>query len=225
MKHSLLAILVAAAGVAGCSSGAPADQRMTESEFETKIASAISFDPALLKVGDRVVYFVKRTGETTTQKYSWSAVAEDKGAVWVENSVPFNVSRMVVKTKLERSGKMLEQWVGEPGGVPGQTYPSPKSGDAPKHVRDSASAKADEKQDIDRVTVGGKTYECTRVTTVLAYPDGRKSTMTNWFSKEVPFAPNPALGGLVKRQFGRLSMELIIGDRNAKAEMQIPSQK
>ena len=91
MKHSLLAILVAAAGVAGCSSGAPADQRMTESDFETKIASAISFDPALLKVGDRVVYFVKRTGETTTQKYSWSAVAEDKGAVWVENSVPFNV--------------------------------------------------------------------------------------------------------------------------------------
>ena len=75
----------------------------------------------------------------------------------------------------------------------------------------------------DRIVVGGKPYDCTRVTTVLAYPDGRKSTMTNWFSKEVPFGPTRALGGLVKRQFGRLSMELVTGDHNGKPEMQVPS--
>ena len=51
------------------------------------------------------------------------------------------------------------------------------------------------------------------------------AVMTNWFSREVPFAPTRTLGGLVKRQFGRLSMELVAGDRNGKPEMQIPSQK
>ena len=89
-------------------------------------------------------------------------------------------------------------------------------------MRDSAGAKADSKEEADRIVVGGKPYDCTRVTTVLAYPDGRKSTMTNWFSKDVPFAPTRALGGLVKRQFGRLTMELISGDHNAKPELLIP---
>jgi hypothetical protein len=130
---------------------------------------------------------------------------------------------MIVKSKVDRSGKLLEQWVGEPGGIPGQTYPSPKSGETPRQVRDSGSAKADSKEEPDRVVLGGKSYACTKVTTVLAYPDGRKSTMTNWFSKEVPFAFTSAHGGLLKRVFGRLSMELVIGDRSGKPEMQIPA--
>jgi len=222
MKKALLAILL----VAGCSSsGGGGGAQKSEADFENEIASAIMFDPALLKAGDRVIYFVKRAGESETQKYSWSAVAEDRTGIWIENSRPWNASRMVVKSKLDRSGKLLEQWVGEAGGVPGQTYPSPKTGDAPKHVRDSGSAKADSKEEPDRIVVGGKTYQCIKVTTVLAYPDGRKSTMTNWFSKEVPFAFTSAHGGLVKRLFGRLSMELVAGDRNGKPEMQIPSQK
>src|SRR4029078_9287871 len=91
-------------------------------------------------------------------------------------------------------------------------------------VGDAAGAKADTKEEPDRIVVGGKPYDCTRVTTVLAYPDGRKSTMTNWFSKEVPFAPTKARGGLVKRQFGRLTMELVTGDRNARPELQIPQK-
>ncbi len=219
MKKTLLLVLL----TASCSSSdGRQGEKMSETDFETKIASAIMFDPALLRVGDRVVYFVKRSGEATTEKYVWSAVSEDRGALWIENSLPFQSSRMIVKTKLERSGKMLEQWVGELGGVPGQTYPSPKSGVAPHQVRDSGAAKADSKEEPDRVIVGGKPYDCTRVTTVLAYPDGRKSTMTNWFSREVPFAPTRTLGGLVKRQFGRLSMELVAADREAKPELQIP---
>jgi len=221
MKKSLILVLL----VAGCSSSSDGGQgeKMSEADFETKIASSIMFDPALLRVGDRVVYFVKRTGEATTEKYVWSAVGEERGALWIENSIPFQSSRMIVKTKLERSGKMLEQWVGELGGVPGQTYPSPKSGQAPRQVRDSGSAKAESKEEPDRVIVGGKPYDCTRVTTVLAYPDGRKSTMTNWFSKEVPFAPTRPLGGLVKRHFGRLTMELVASDREARPELQIPA--
>jgi hypothetical protein len=222
MKKALAALLLLAAGCS--SSSSDGGEKRTETDFENEIASSIMFDPALLKAGDRVVYFVKRSGDAETQKYAWSAVSEDRGAVWIENSIPWNAKRAIVKSKLDRSGKLLEQWVGEPGGVPGQTWPTPTMTQPPKQVRDSAGAKADSKEEPDRITVGGKPYDCTRVTTVLAYPDGRKSTMTNWFSREVPFAPTRALGGLVKRQFGRLSMELVTGDHNAKAEMQIPQK-
>jgi hypothetical protein len=218
MKRALLAVIL----VTGCSSSGGGGQK-TESDFENEIASAIMFDPALLKAGDRVVYFVKRSGETETQKYSWAAVSEDRTGIWIENSRPWNAGRMIVKSKVDRSGKLLEQWVGEPGGIPGQTYPSPKSGETPRQVRDSGSAKADSKEEPDRIVLGGKSYTCTKVTTVLAYPDGRKSTMTNWFSKEVPFAFTSAHGGMLKRVFGRLSMELVTGDHGAKPEMQIPA--
>jgi hypothetical protein len=219
MKKALLAILL----TASCSSGGGQQPppKNAETEYENQIASALMFDVALLRAGDRVVYLVKREGENS-QRYIWAAVGEESGAVWIENSVPFEASRMVVKTKFDRAGKMLEQWVGEPGGVPGQTYPRLQGAEKPKQVRDSSVAKSDSKEEPDRITVGGKPYDCTRVTTELSYPDGRKSKMINWFSREVPFAASKSLGGLVKRQFGRLAMELVSGDRNAKAELQIP---
>jgi hypothetical protein len=221
MKRLTLAPLML---LAACSSGP--GEKMTESDFETKIAAAIAFDPALLKTGDRVVYFVKRSDVNQTQTYTWTAVGEEPGAVWIENKVPFDPRPMIVKTKIERGGKVLEQWIGEPGGIPGQTYPNPRQGGAePKPVRDSDAAKADSKEAPDRIVVGGHSYDCTRVTTNLTYPDGRKSTMINWFSKEVPFAASKALGGLVKRQFGRLSMELVAGDRNGKSELVIPAKE
>src|SRR5882672_1431832 len=78
MKRTLLATLLLA--TAACSSGGGTEGTMTETDFETKIASAIAFDPSLLHPGDRVVYFVKRSGETQTQKYSWAAVAEEPGS-------------------------------------------------------------------------------------------------------------------------------------------------
>lgn len=223
MKRMLLAPLLL---LAACASG-QSGPKMTETEFETKIASAIAFDASLLKTGERVVYFVKRAGENQTQTYTWTAVAEEPNAVWIENKVPFDPRPMIVKTKVDRAGKVLEQWIGEPGGVPGQTYPSSKQsgGREPQPVRDSDAAKADSKEAPDRIVVGGRGYDCTRVTTNLTYPDGRKSTMVNWFSKEVPFAASKTLGGLVKRQFGKLSMELVTGDRSGKSEMVIPPKE
>ncbi|HVR86175.1 MAG TPA: hypothetical protein VMU54_17770, partial [Planctomycetota bacterium] len=174
MKRSTLASLILALAawpllLAACSgSESGPGEKMTETDFETKIAAAIVFDPALLTTGDRVVYFVKRTGENQTQTYSWTAVGEETGAVWIENKVPFDPRPMIVKTKIERGGKVLEQWIGEPGGIPGQTYPNPRqSGSEPKPVRDSQVAKADSKEATDRIVVGGHSYDCTRVTTHL----------------------------------------------------------
>jgi len=217
MKKLLLAILL----TASCSSEGGRNDTISEADFETKIATSIAFDPVLLKNGDRVTYLVKQAGENS-QRYTWSAVSEDRAGLWIENNMPFNVSRMVVKTKLDRSGKILEQWVGEPGGIPGQTFPSPTGHAAqPKPVRDSSAAQADSKEEPDRIVVSGQSYDCTRVTTVLTYPDRRKSTMINWFSKDVPFAASRTLGGLVKRQFGRLTMELIKVDHDARPELLI----
>src|SRR6185436_12718166 len=103
MKKLLLAILLI---TGGCSSGGGQSDSISEADFETKIATSIAFDPALLKNGDRVSYLVKQTGENS-QRYTWSAVSEDRAGLWIENNMPFNVSRMVVKTKLDRSGKIL----------------------------------------------------------------------------------------------------------------------
>jgi hypothetical protein len=217
----ILAPLILIAAACGSSSSGPGE-KMTEKDFDTKIATAIAFDPSLLKVGDRVIYFVKRTGENTTQKYQWSAVSEETGVIWIENKVPFDPRPMIVKTKLERSGgKVLEQWIGEPGGVPGKTYPTSRPEEGPRPIRDANTAKADSKEELDRIVISGKSYDCTRVTTNLVYPDGRKSTMVNWFSKEVPFPASAKLGGLIKRQFGRLSMELAVGDHSGQSEMLI----
>ncbi|HLY11555.1 MAG TPA: hypothetical protein VKW04_19800 [Planctomycetota bacterium] len=224
MNRLLLGSLILLA--AGCADSGSPGEKMNETDFETKIASALVFDPSLIKTGDRVVYFVKRSGDSQTQTYTWTAVAEEPGAVWIENKVPFDPRAMIVKTKLDRTGKTLEQWIGEPGGIPGKTYPnSRQTGSEPKPVRDSSSAKADSKEVPETIVVGGHSYACTRVTTNLVYPDGRKSTMVNWFSQEVPFAASKALGGLVRRQFGRLQMELVAGDRNGKPELVIPPQE
>lgn len=152
MKKALLAILL----TASCSSGGGQAGPSAETEFETKIATSIAFDPALLRQGDRVVYFVKRSGETQTQKHSWAAVSDEGATLWIENNVPFDGGRMVSKTKIDRSGKVLEQWVGEPGGIPGQRYSSAQAGPAPRPVRDSSTAKADSKEEPDRVVVGGE---------------------------------------------------------------------
>ena len=48
--------------------------------------------------------------------------------------------------------------------------------------------------------------------------------MVNWFSKEVPFAGQKNYGGLIKRQFGRFTMELaLFGSEPPRAELEIPA--
>ncbi len=218
MRRPIAALLL----VAGCSSPGGA---VDELAFEKGMASKLAFDPAFLKAGDYALYYVKMAGEARVEPYKWAVVAEDRAGVWVENKVPADPRPMIIKDKMERGGKFLERWVGEPGGIPGQIYPSPRGGKPapePEARRDSSTAQAQSKVDVDRIVVGGKSYDCTRVTTTLTYPDRRMSKMVNWFSKEVPFAGQKDFGGLVKRQFGRFSMELaLFGNEAPRAELEI----
>jgi hypothetical protein len=91
--------------------------------------------------------------------------------------------------------------------------------------RDSSAAQPKVKEEPDTLLIGGKAYACTKVTTELTYAGGRKSTMVNWMSKDVPFAGQLTHGGLVKRQFGRITMELVdYGAQGARPELAIPAK-
>jgi hypothetical protein len=218
-------MILAALLAAGCSPSrtvAPADDLATEKT----LASQLAFDVTQVRKGDWVLYTVKLLGQAKTDYYKWAAVEEEGAAIWIENKYPAppNPAPLVMKIKVERAtGKVLEIWRGEPGGIPGKTYPSPRSVEEPKPRRDSSASQPQTREEPDVIQVGGKTFRCTRVTTTLSYPDGRKSTLTNWFSKDVPFPASAALGGLVRRQFGRLTMEILdSGTGMARPELEIP---
>jgi hypothetical protein len=223
MKRILALLAVAAAG---CSS--PPQAPPDEMVFETALATQLAYDVGSVKAGDSVLYTVRVRGVAQPDYYKWSVVGEEGSAVWIENRRPAspNPLPMVVKSKLERTGKLLEQWIGEPGGVPAQVYPNPRRSEPPAAPRrDSTVAGVVAEEQADSLTITGKTYACTRVTTTLTYPDGRRSTMVNWLSPEVPFpvlVAGKSRGGLVRRQIGRLTVELLTFGRDAKPELTVP---
>jgi hypothetical protein len=218
----ILAILALAAG---CSfpSPTPAD----ETAFEMALATQLAFDASRVKTGESVLYSVRLRGAPQPEYYQWAAVGEEGSAIWIENRRPGapNPFPMVVKAKFDRSGKLLEQWIGEPGGVPAKVYPNPRRTEPAEPRRDSTVAGVTAQEEPDALTIDGKTYACTKVTTTLTYPDGRRSTMVNWLSPEVPFpvlVDGKSRGGLVRRQIGRLSVDLLNARRDAKPELTIP---
>ena len=222
MKKAFALLLLAA----GCSSSSKSEESAADLEFEKFVATQLAFDPALLKGGQRVLYTVRQQGSATAEYYQWAAVGEDAQGVWIENKVPHPPTDMVKKYKMDRTGKLLEYWAGPPGGNPAKLFPKPGAAEPPPVRRDSSAAQPQSKEEPDTLTIGGKTYPCTKITTVLSYAGGRKSTMVNWLSREVPFAGQLTQGGLVKRQFGRITMELVdYGAQGARPELALPAQK
>jgi hypothetical protein len=225
MKAAALLLL----GMAACSSPGPSAPPAGGDDlaFELGIASQLGYDPAALKVGDFVLYSVRVDPTGQTNPYKWSVVGEEPGALWMENRRPpegGHPGPMIVKSKVDRGGKVLEVWIGAPGGTPVKYYPraGQPAEPPPSPRRDSSAAQAQTKEEVDRLSLVGKTYVCTKVTSTLSYPDGRKSVLTNWFSKEVPFAASKAYGGLVRRRLGRFTMELVTFGTNAQPELPLP---
>jgi hypothetical protein len=224
MKRALALLVLAACAPSRENPPAPAD----DLEFEMTLASQLAFDPAAVRPGQYVLY-VARVEGGPVQTLRWAAFAGEGDTLWIENRrpAPPNPRPMVIKSRLDRTGKLLEQWVGEPGGTPARTYPrkdaaAPSATPAPRRDPSAAQARIDEQP--DRIVAGGKTYACTRFTSTLAYPDGRTSTLRQWFSKDVPFPASPALGGLVRRSFGRFTMELLASGEDARPELEIPAR-
>lgn len=220
MKRTLAALLV----IAGC--GGPSRQAPPDDvQFEKILAQQMTFDFAQLKVGDWALYKGAVRGERNSQTFRWAVVAEEGSTIWIENRVPHAPRGMVVKSRFDRAGNLLAQWVGEPGGGPAQTYPKP-DGSEPPVRRDSSLARAATKETLEELVIGERKWLCTKIQTTLTYPDGRRSTMTNWCSKDVPFPlriGKKTYGGLVRREIGRFTLDLIAaGNRPPTPELTIP---
>ena len=228
MKHTAIALL---ALLAACGSGGPAKPQEgagDETQFEMAVASQVAFDVTRLKGGEWALYSVRLLGKAQPDYVKFQVVEEDAASLWIENKVPAQPRPFVLKSKFDKAkGTLLEHWRGEAGSaMPAKLFPREgKAHEAPPR-RDSSLAQPEFKEEVDQVTVAGKTWTTARVTTTLSYPDGRKSVLTDWYHKDVPFAVvagGKSYGGLVKRQFGRLTMELVdSGAKGARAELEIP---
>lgn len=227
MKRLPLLLLPLLAACGGGSSGRP-ENSPDELRFEMAVASRIAYDPARLKKGEWALYSVKVLGRAQSDLVKFQVVDEDASSVWVESKVPSPPKDLVLKSRFDRAGgKILEHWRGEPGSpTPEKIFPSEGSAKEAPVQRDTSRAQSDLKEEVDQIQVGGKTWTAARITMTLAYPDGRKSVLTDWYHKDVPFTVamgSKSYGGLVKRQFGRLTMELIDSDtKGAKAELVLP---
>ncbi|HYE97940.1 MAG TPA: hypothetical protein VEJ18_03470 [Planctomycetota bacterium] len=206
--------------LAGCAtaerpSPAAAPSR-SDAELEKSLATQVVFDPALLRPGMRAVYALRTTGAPTADRYSWAVVSADPGGLWVENRVPHIGTPMIVKSKFDRAGKVVDVWAGPPGGIPAQLPTRPaesRPASPPTGLRESP----------DRITVGGQAWAATKVVVPFRYPDGREGVVASWYAPGVPFAASPRHGGLLRRQAGRYVLELVEhADRGAQPELLLP---
>ncbi len=205
---------------AGCtpSSTAPA-AAPADVELEKFVAVQVAFDALLLKPGQWALYRLKVEGLPRTEIFKWSVVGADAKGVWVENKVPHGETGMVRKTRFDRAGKLVEAWMGPPGGVPAQVWPKP--GAAPPPARPAVPPAFQET--AEPATAAGRVFRCTKVSSEASYPDGRKVAVVSWFCPDVPFAGQARYGGLVRRQVGRVTFELLdAGTGIGRPELEIP---
>ncbi len=182
-------------------------------------ASQLTFDVASLKVGDWVRYRQNVEGISGAGHVRYACVAREGGEVWIEIKGPDRI----LKQKLDRSGKLLETWTGGPGVLPTRVQQSPEGVPSPRPRRDSSAAREKTLTAVESLTVAGRGYACTKITTLLTYPDGRESRMVNWYAKEVPFG-GADQGGLVQRKLGRFTMTLEGHGTDARPELPLPAR-
>lgn len=219
MKRAWI-LLLASGCAAPASNPPPARPAASDLDFERFVATQLRFDPLLVKGGDYALYSLKAPGQLQPEHYRWSVVSADPKGLWVEIRVPHAETGMVSKTRYDRAGKVVEVWMGPPGGSPAQVWPKPGSSMAPP-PRPASIPSVREEADV--VNAAGRSFRCVKVSSEAAHPDGRKVPVISWFSAEVPFAGQARYGGLVKRQIGRVILELVdSGNRRSVPELEIP---
>ena len=223
MKHPF-SLLLLVAGCQAVGSSVPED-RTTDPSAEIAVASQLVYDVGSLKPGQWVRYTVKIAGASGTWSVKYACVEEDPEGVWVENKLPALPRPMVVKSKLSRDGKLVEQWVGEAGSAsPAKTWPLRS---APTKSAGGPAPTESLHEQAESLTLAERTYACTKVISVLTYPDKRSSAVENWYSPDVPFtfkSGTRTYGGVARRRFGRFTMELSAAGTDATPELQVPPQ-
>src|SRR5207245_825383 len=198
------ALLVLAAGCAS-PQNPPPESSSEELGRQMARVSQIAFDVTKLKRGEHSMYVVRLVGKLQPDYISYAVVDDDATSLWIENKVPAVPRDFVIKSRHDRgTGRLIEQWAGEAGSSgPAKRYPREGKKEEPVKQRDSSQAQAGVKEEVDQITVAGKTWMATKVTTTLSYPDGSKSVLSDWYHKDAPFSvvsKDKSYGGLLKRQ-------------------------
>lgn len=203
------------------------DDTTPDPNAELVAAAQLMFDMTKVNEGDWARYTISETGKSP-QVVKYAVVRgdpPDPDSIWIENKVPGDPSPFIIKSRYSRQGELLERWVGEPGSPkPAKIFPTDKKTETPKQPEEP---KVQTEISQERITVAGRSFDCTKIVTTLTYSSGRTSTLTNWCHPDVPFSvlhEGKSYGGLVKREFGKIKMELAAFGPPplAKAELEIP---
>lgn len=221
MKH-LLPVLVL---LGGCATGGSAGGPSTDQELSVVMSLAVQ-DPSQLQVGQWVLYSVRREGSPTPFSTKISCVGQEGTGWWLENRTPSGAGFAIWKSLIDKDGKLLELWVGEPGGRASKVYPGmDMHGNPippPKIVQPDPSIRVETAKET--VAAGGRKFDTTKLTTTTAHQGGQSTTMMTWCSPEVPFSVvhgGTPYGGVVRRIYGRTIMELVATGTGATAELQV----
>ena len=217
-RLALLPLLLAGCGTSGAGpSDAPSEEIVYATSFST--------DPTLLRPGQFGIYSVTVSGQASSFTTTMKVTGEDAEGLWIEQKVPANPNPFIIKTHISRKGELLESWAGEPRSpAPALVYDHTKGGPPPK----SAEA-ADVKVEVTRetITVAGRRYDCTKLISTITYKNGKVSNLTDWCSMEAPFPlmkDGKPVGGVVRRQYGKVMVELHSMGDNGREELVIPKK-
>jgi hypothetical protein len=185
-----------------------------------------------LKTGQWVLYTVRTAGSPTPLSTRIAVVAAEGDRFWIENRSDQESGRIISKIQVDKTGRLLQLWVGEFGtNHPAKVYPGKDASGNPMEPPKTHYPDAKSKVEItkERITISttGKAYDCTRLTSMATYPDGRETTLVTWCSPEVPFGvayEGKSYGGVVRRTYGRHTMELTARGTDALPELALPEK-
>lgn len=220
MKKTLIwsAVIVAGCGSPG---GGPAEAPNEEIMNATRFAT----DPNLLRVGQFGIYSCRVQGESQGYTTTMKVTGEDAEGLWIEQKLPGSPTPFIIKTHITRQGELIESWIGEPRGKPAKAYDrNDTSKEQPKVIPSSIVSQHVEVT-RETITVAGRSYDCTKLISTITYSNGKTSTLIDWCSPEAPFTllhEHKPVGGVVRRQYGKLLVELHSMGTNAREELVIP---
>lgn len=214
--------------LSGCSSSAPSrpsKEQQTEQALAI-VTALIVQETSQLKSGQWALYSVRSEGSTATASTRLAIVAAEGGKFWIENrttmpAVSGQARTMIWKYEIDSAAKPLQIWVAEPPGKPAKVPMAPRS--------PTQDARANVEIAKERITIPatGKSYDCTRLTSKAAYPDGRETTLVTWCSDEVPFSAvhdGKSYGGVVRRTYGPHTLELTAKGTDAVPQLTLPEK-
>ena len=231
-------VLLLAAALASCTPPQKAPPTDAQTDHELGIVMALGVqETSQLKVGQWALYSVRTAGSTDLLSTRLAVVAQDADTYWIENrtrapSSPGGPQRtMITKYLIDASAKPVQLWVGEPGtSRPTKVYPGKDATGKPIEPAKPADTVPQAKVDISAETItvtSGKPYECTRLTSKVTYPGGKETTLVTWCNKDIPFPTvylGKSYGGVVRRTYGKHTLELELKGTDAVPELTIPEK-